>query len=231
MYFSLNTALQVCRDASVHLRCRAHERRVCAGLRVLQGKGLHLVHTGKAGAWRAWRRRALAHTASTLTQGTPQAGLTLSSGLGKYSDIYFLTLRSCGGGDATQPKPVRYALERASSRALTCAVRRRSCARASRHGSMRTASSHSTCSKQTCCGCLPRSSAEELRASELLRVCIHTRDAYMVWCACAKNVCIISRARSSPPAWRRPSAVQEQLSSAAAKHAARHVPLPATQPR
>jgi hypothetical protein len=50
----------------------------------------------------------LAHAAATRTQGTPQqAGLTLSSGLGKYSDIYFLTLRSCGGGDAAQLKPVR----------------------------------------------------------------------------------------------------------------------------
>ena len=55
--------------------------------------------------WLARRLRRVTSRGSDA-QGTPQQpGLTLSSGLGKYSDIYFLSLRSCG--DAGQSKPVR----------------------------------------------------------------------------------------------------------------------------
>ena len=67
------------------------------------------MHASETGAWLV--RRPLCVTSRwRAAQGTPQqSGLTLSSGLGKYSDIYFLSLRS--SGDAVQAKPVRRTLQ------------------------------------------------------------------------------------------------------------------------
>lgn len=63
------------------------------------------MHASETGAWLA-RSPPCVTSRVRDAQGTPQqTGLTLSSGLGKYSDIYFLSLRP--SGDAIQAKPVR----------------------------------------------------------------------------------------------------------------------------
>ena len=70
------------------------------------------MHAGEAGEHLGVPPAVPQLTRFWRSQGTPQQlGLTLSSGLGKYSDIYFLTLRSCGAGDAASPTPVRRSLQ------------------------------------------------------------------------------------------------------------------------